>query len=191
VTPQRRRSLIVGSLIGLVAAVVIALLLTGGNSGGTVLDEPGGSPEPTLGPGRDVTGQMLPDGTFTLLGGGSARFADYRGKPLVVNVWSSTCAPCVKEMPAMEQVHQAEGDAVAFLGVNPQDRAETAQRFAGKTGVTYDLALDPAGDLTAHMGVAFLPTTFLVGPDGTVRHVERGELTATELTTLIAEKLRA
>ncbi|HEX9258074.1 MAG TPA: TlpA disulfide reductase family protein [Acidimicrobiales bacterium] len=187
-TPQRRRSVAVGSLIGVVAAVVIAVLLSRTDDKGAVLSQPGAYPNQPIGSFVDVTGKKLPAGTFERLGGGTLRFSDFKGKALVVNVWASTCAPCIKEMPAFESVHQSRQD-IAFVGLNYQDRMETAQRFATKTGVTYDLVLDHDGVFPVKMSVAGMPTTYFVGADGTVRHVERGAVSAGELSSLIDEKL--
>ncbi len=53
--------------------------------------------------------------------------------------------PCLAEMPDFERVHQQLSGQVAFLGITQDTQAPAAER-AEQTGVTYDLARDPAGD---------------------------------------------
>jgi len=120
---------------------------------------------------RNVVGQPAPTATFTRFDGSSASFADYAGRPMVVNFWSSTCTPCLAEMPDLEAVHQAYGDRVAFVGVDVRDPLSSGQTMADKTGVTYDLVRDPDGSLIASIGGSGLPTTLLVKADGTVVRV--------------------
>lgn len=191
-TPTRRRSLLVGLVLGLVAASAIAFALSRGGDHGTNIGQPGssdiGGALPTAG---DIEGKGLPDQTFATFAGGERRFAEYEGTPLVVNVWASTCAPCVKEMPDFEEVHQAKGDRVAIVGMNNQDRVDKADALAAKTGVTYDLLRDPLGDFFVEMELAAMPTTLFVDAAGTVVYTKAGAMDAAELTSLIAEKLGA
>jgi cytochrome c-type biogenesis protein len=115
----------------------------------------------------------------------------YEGRPIVVNFFASWCAPCVTEMPAFEEVHQAMGDQVAFVGLSTSDREEATLELVEETGVTYDLGRDPRGDLLVDFGGFDLPLTVLVDADGVVTSVNTGELTAAELTELIEAQLLA
>jgi peroxiredoxin len=138
----------------------------------------------------DLTGQPVPDTPFTAFEGGTASLADYRGKPLVVNFWSSLCSLCIKEMPAIERVHQRYGDKVAFVGVAVADGENNARALARVTKVTYHLGLDESGQVGKAFGLVNLPATVLVDPSGTVVHTAPAQaLTADGLTGLIEEKL--
>jgi len=71
-----------------------------------------------------------------------------------------------------------------------QDGLAAAQSMAARTGVTYDLVRDPDGSLAAAMGVTGLPTTVLVGRDGTVvRLAGPGAVQATQLRQWIDQEL--
>jgi peroxiredoxin len=175
--------------LGLLATVVgLALLAAcGGKDDGRVdarLDQSVGGSE--FG-NPDSTGKALPDVTFERADGSRATLADYAGQPLVVNVWSSTCAPCVKEMPEFEQVHQQVGDRVTFVGVNNGDSTDKMLEFAAKTGVTYDLLRDPRSELSAKLGIALMPATFFVSPDGKIVRQKTGTLDEEQLRAWIDE----
>jgi thiol-disulfide isomerase/thioredoxin len=186
----RRRSIVTGVVVGLAVGALAAVLI--GTTGGTAkpdaeLTAPGPSADPGIGTAVDVSGTHLPDLSFDLLAGGTARLADYRGTPLVVNVWASWCPPCQQEMPAFEQVHQALGDRVRIVGLDRADGRDAAAAFAAKRNITYPLLFDPEDTFAPVVGIAVMPTTLLVSADGVVVKTHAGTLDATELTKLIDE----
>lgn len=131
----------------------------------------------------------LPAMQLQTLEGGTISLDDYRGRPLVVNFFASWCAPCLAEMPAFEQVHQDVADQVGFLGVNLQDSVQDGQAIVDRTGVAYDVARDPNGDLFTILGGTAMPTTVLVDAEGNVVEVYSGELSGTELAAKIDDVL--
>lgn len=146
---------------------------------------------PSLGDGEDTVGRPAPTSTYTTFDGEEASVADYAGTPMVVNFFASWCVPCVREMPAFEQVHQDVGDQVAFVGVNVQDSATEGADLIEETGITYDVGRDPDGSLLASFGGVAMPTTVLVDADGTIVRVLSGATTAEELRAAIDEDLLA
>lgn len=150
-----------------------------------------GSPKPGSGVELTPANELpaLDDVTFTTYDGEVVALASLRGTPTVVNFFASTCAPCVKEMPALEEVHQELGDSVTFLGLAVQDRPEDAKALVQQTGVTYRTALDKDGSVLNALDGILLPTTVLLDADGTVLDQHTGELTADGLRELIANAL--
>ena len=112
------------------------------------------------------------------------------GKPAVINLWASWCGPCLEEMPELQAFADEAGDDVLVLGVNTDDRWESAVAWAGELGVTFPQVFDPASTFKAELGVASLPSTVFVAADGTIRHTESGgRLTRETLRALVAEHL--
>lgn len=176
----------------LAGAVAVGLLAGGGRE--AARPAPSAPAEGGLDPGalvpRAGTGPPLVDFTLARFeGGGTVSVSDFRGTPLVLNFWASWCPFCVEEMPGFEQVHREFGGAVAFLGVDLQDDPKLARDLMVRTGVTYDLAVDPDGSLFAAVGGTGMPTTLLVSADGRVEEHITGPLTAQQLRELILENL--
>lgn len=166
----------------LVAVLSIVLVVLGACSSG------GGRESSGLEGPKNV-GDPAPDITFTRFDGSEGSLADYAGKPLVINWFATWCVPCVDEMPDLEKVHQQFGDEVAFLGLNNQDTLEDGQALADATGVTWDLARDPRGELLAKFEGIGMPTTVLVSSDGKIVATHTGRWHGSDLAEVIQEKL--
>jgi cytochrome c biogenesis protein CcmG, thiol:disulfide interchange protein DsbE len=101
--------------------------------------------------------------------------ADLKGRVTVVNVWASWCVPCRQEHPAL--VELAKNPTVRVVGINYKDNPENARRFLGSLGNPFAaIGIDPNGRAAIDWGVYGVPETFVVGPDGTIRHKHIGPL---------------
>jgi thiol-disulfide isomerase/thioredoxin len=138
---------------------------------------------------RAKVGSHAPDVRLEYLDGGVQQLAEVAGTgtPVVLNFWSSTCVPCLKEMPAFEQVRAELEDELTIVGVDVTDTADAGNEMVERTGVRYRNARDPRAEIFAVFGGIALPRTVLIDGDGVVRATHSGELTAEELTELIAE----
>ncbi len=148
------------------------------------------SPSPTGGEPTERPAQ--PGVTETVLTGlrdGEVDLAGYRGAPLVINFFASTCVPCVEEMPAIERVYQAAAGGFDVVGVAVNDRVDDALALVEETGVTWDLATDPDGSFIRAIGGLYLPTTALVSAEGDVVDVHTGTLDADDLVRLLSDHL--
>ncbi len=190
--PGRRRppagllwAIALGTLV-LVIAIVVAFRTDAGSPSGS---DQAATTVPAGGSGGALAGQPLPkvgvesfDGTPMTL----AQLAP-AGKPAVLNFVASWCVPCVTEMPDLEALHQAEGDKVAFVGINVNDGVDNGRATVARTGVTYDVVRDPLGDALTAVGGVNMPTTVVVRPDGTVAKVKAGQISRAELEQTLQE----
>jgi len=123
------------------------------------------------------------DATFKRFDGTTGTLAEYRGRPVVMNFFSSTCIPCQTEMPALEQVHRTLGDQVTFLGFDVQDTVEGGQAFVATVGITWELGRDPDGAiLQGKAGGVALPTTVVLDREGRIAFKHLGALDVGGLT---------
>lgn len=130
-------------------------------------------------------GDTAPDVTLRMFDGTEQSLSDLRGKPVVLNFWSSTCAPCLKEMPDLEKVSADNGSKLALIGVNVTDTAVAGKAMITKTGVTYPNARDPQAEIFAAFGGTALPRTVLIDARGKVVALHNGALTAAQLTDML------
>jgi thiol-disulfide isomerase/thioredoxin len=121
-----------------------------------------------------------------LAGGGTVRLSALQGRPVVINFWSSACAPCQKESPAIAQVARAMGDKVSFVGIDTADLRSAAIAFVKKKHVGYSVAYDPQGNIASQYHVPALPETFFLARSGTrIVGLQLGALTAPHLTAIL------
>ena len=134
-------------------------------------------------------GSPAPNVRLDFLGGDTAQLAEIAGTgtPVVLNFWSSTCAPCVNEMPAIETVSQQVGDRMTIIGIDSQDTVESGEKMVEQTGVTYRNARDPQAQISTVFGALVLPRTVLIDADGTVVAMHSGELNVETFTELLGE----
>jgi cytochrome c biogenesis protein CcmG, thiol:disulfide interchange protein DsbE len=110
---------------------------------------------------------------------------DLKGRVTVVNVWASWCAPCREEHPLLMDL--ARDPSIRVVGLNYKDREENARRFLGTFGNPFSaVGVDPNGRTAIDWGVYGVPETFVVGPDGTIRHKQIGPLTPQNISTFKA-----
>ena len=176
-------------LISGIGAVVWSRAVGGGGTAAdddVVLDTPGEYVEPGAPTNPPLATDELPAVSLETVAGDPVDLAPADGRPMVVNLWYSTCPPCARELADFAAVDAEVGDDVRFVGVNPYDTPATMARFAADRGVTYELLRDPGFVLADELGVVAYPVTLFVDPDG--RIVERaGPIDAAELRARIAD----
>lgn len=123
--------------------------------------------------------------TITAADGSETTLADLEGTPLVVNMWATWCKPCVREMPAFQEVAD-ENTGVTIIGVNIGETPDAAAKFAADLGVTYPQYTDETSALYDALSVTNMPTTVFIGADGKVLAVHSGAMTADDLRAKIA-----
>lgn len=135
-----------------------------------------------------MIGRPAPAYVLEALGGGEPVTAASRaGRPYVINLFASWCAPCRVEHPQLMALQQR---GVQIVGVAYKDRPENTARFLNELGNPFAaVALDPQGRFGLELGVAGVPETFVIGPDGAVRAVHRGPLTESVVRDVIAPAL--
>lgn len=185
---QRRRWGWLAAALAIVAVAIVALVAVGrpGSSGPKAV---AGGANPLTLPSLISPGQTLPNATLQRADGGHLSLDTYRGKPLVLNVWYSYCAPCRSEMPALQQLHQEFGSRAAFLGIDPVDGAAAALTAAQKFGIRYDVALDPKSLVVNAIHTTVTPTTVVIGPTGIVSWVHIGAVKSSDLRSAINQAL--
>jgi cytochrome c biogenesis protein CcmG/thiol:disulfide interchange protein DsbE len=115
--------------------------------------------------------------------------AAFAGKPYLINFFAENCAPCKAEHPILMALAE---QGVPILGVVYKDEPEDAAKFLRELGSPYAaVGLDPPTRLALELGVAGTPETFVIGPDGAIRAMHRGQISPEVLDSKILPALTA
>ncbi|MDQ2907583.1 MAG: TlpA family protein disulfide reductase [Chloroflexota bacterium] len=178
----RRRSITIFIVVSVLNVALLALLWSqlltpaaqpaGQGNSGSVFSGP-------------LVGKSAPNFTLLALGthpGPKISLADFKGKPVVLNVWQSSCAPCVSEAPAFQATWQhAQSQGIVFLGIDFQDSQSDALSFVQKYGITYTNVVDQDGSTTINYGVTGTPETIFIDQHGVIVGRHAGEMSASML----------
>lgn len=116
---------------------------------------------------RSHKGEGMPPVAFRAPDGHLTKLEAFKGKPVLLNLWATWCAPCVREMPALDRLAQREGAKLQVLTVSQDlEGATKVTPYFQKAGFkALKPYLDPDVGLSTHYGVN-LPTTVLYDAQG-------------------------
>lgn len=175
--PRRRRTAVLAA--GVTAVLALGFVWVLGTS------EPGTDREAQ----SPLLGKVAPPLAGTTLDGGQFDIADHRGQWVVVNVFATWCGPCRQEHPelvAFDEKHREARD-VALVSVLFDDRPSTARRFFERNGGEWPVVVDADARIATDYGVAQVPETYVVAPDGQVVAKLLGGVTLDGLEGVIAD----
>lgn len=128
-----------------------------------------GAPVQAQTPGEVVVGSVLREATMRGLNGPDRKLSEFRGKPLIINVWASWCPPCIAEMGSLERLAWSElGLQITVIGISTDDYPQNAKAFLTKSHATLNHYIDRQLELENMLGANRLPLTLLVDPKGRV-----------------------
>lgn len=133
-----------------------------------------------------VAACALPTGAMHLtdVKGRTHTLEAHRGKWVVLNVWATWCAPCIKEMPELEALSRARSDVVVLGLAADGDNVARLEQFARALKVSYPII---AGNSTLmkQYNIKAYPTTMLFDAQGKLVHTRLGQVSQQELAALL------
>jgi len=126
-------------------------------------------------PGEVKVGGYLRAATMNGLNGQNKKLSDFKGKPLIINVWASWCGPCRAEMASLERLAQRYNrKEFNLIGISTDDYRNRAEAFIKQTKINFENFLDSKLFLENMLGANTIPLTILVDANGRVVKKVRG-----------------
>jgi len=131
-----------------------------------VAPQPAAEAGPTV--NTDRKGKSGPDAKFEdLAGGGQKTLADFKGKPVLVNLWATWCVPCVKELPTLAKLAAAAPGGLQVLAISQDmEGAKVVQPFLKDKGIALHPYHDRDNVLMLALKEASLPVSILFDSEG-------------------------
>lgn len=126
-------------------------------------------------PGEVEVGGYLREATLHGLIGKSRKFSEFKGKPLIINVWASWCGPCREEMDSLDRLSRRYGGKkFQVIGISTDDDGNAAAAYIKQAGVSFETFIDSKVFLENMLGANAIPLTLLVDAHGRVLRKVRG-----------------
>ena len=172
----QRRSPLIAAAVGAVLVGLLAVL---------ALADPGEGDTA----GSPLLGRPAPAVRSATLDGGQFDLSRRKGSWVVLNFFNSTCVPCINEhdeLLAFAAAQQDEENPAELYTVVNDDSDEAVSEFFAANGGEWPKLRDPDGAVAVAFGVARVPETWLIDPNGVVRLRIAGELTPSLLDEELA-----
>jgi len=96
--------------------------------------------------------------------------SELRGQVVFVNFWATWCPPCVKEMPAMQELNSSlPPDKFKMLAILYNDAPAMAENLVAKLNLTFPILIDPQNMAARSYGLTGVPETFIIDKQGVLR----------------------
>jgi peroxiredoxin len=155
-----------------------------------------GLPERALFTGRILPGErpiapeidaIAPPFEAQTLDGSTINLFNLRGAPVVINFWATWCEPCRVEMPDLQAFYEAHHEeGLRLIAVNLGETPDAARAWTDEMGLTFDVALDPNGNIASAYLLRGQPSTYVVSPGGVITQIFFGPTTRDALEQSLA-----
>ena len=178
----QRRSVLIG--VGVPTLLVLALFAWGavqndGRAGRPWINDKFGEVAVSIDPATDFE--------LTTLAGDIVSIADYRGKVVVIDFWSSTCPPCRVEAPVLAETYRSWRErGVEFIGIAIWDEERAVVDFIEMEGIEYVNGIDVSG-VAVDFGVTGIPEKFFVSIEGKIVRKVIGPNTRETLDSILTD----
>lgn len=117
-------------------------------------------------------GKKVPIEKYKSLDGKTILISGLKGRPTLVNFWFTTCAPCIAEMPVLNDIKKQFGDKINFIAVTYEPKAKV-MKFLKKHKFDFVHVTD-AQELIDSMEIKSFPTNMMLDKDAEVTTVSGG-----------------
>ncbi len=174
---------VLASLFATVALAAVGWLAPQGSQGAA----------PANASGEVAIGATVRDATLQGLNGPPKKLSQFRGKPLIINLWASWCGPCRAETASLERLAWLEpARHFNIIGISTDDDPVQALAWLKHSNATISQFIDTRQQLENMLGASRIPLTVLVDADGRIvdRIYGAREWDSAESLSLLRQALR-
>jgi cytochrome c biogenesis protein CcmG/thiol:disulfide interchange protein DsbE len=118
--------------------------------------------------------------------------SQFKGKVVMLNFWASWCQECKLEHASLLAINEQFGKLPNFvmLGVNYQDQVSPAKKYLEVHGNNFQHVRDETGKVSIDYGIYGVPETFIIDPQGMIRHKSIGPIVGANYTHLVEKVIQ-
>ena len=133
---------------------------------------------------QTVATTVAPDFTMQDANGKTVKLSDFKGKPVVLNFWTSWCKYCKAEMPYFESAYKQYGNQVQFIMLNAAKSERTkdgGKTFIAESNYTFPVFYETEGKATTLYGLRGFPATIFIDANGNIIERNIGAISQAKL----------
>jgi peroxiredoxin len=120
-------------------------------------------------------GTVAPSFSLADLNGKTVTLEQFRGKVVFLNFWALWCGPCREELPELDRLYRKYGkEGLEVIGICMETSEARVSGFLRKAPVMFPILMDKNGDTAEAYRFSGLPSGFIIGRDGVIRHRHMG-----------------
>jgi peroxiredoxin len=120
-------------------------------------------------------GTVAPDFSLRDMKGNTVSLQQFKGKAVFLTFWAPWCEVCKEEMPALDALYKKYNrSGLEIVGIDMDPSEQLAADFLRKASLTYTILIDRNARVRRAYRIRTLPTAYIIGKDGTIRHVHMG-----------------
>ncbi len=135
----------------------------------------------------NLEGKAAADFKLTSMDGREFSLAALRGKVVLMDFWATWCGPCLKDLPALQQIHTEFRDrGLVLIGIDAGEDRETVNKFLDQTKLSYPIILINGTSVLESYSVTAFPTVVLIDRDGKIALYHVGSGSEADLRAALA-----
>ncbi len=137
--------------------------------------------------------ETAPHITVTDFDGNKVKLSDFKGKPVVINFWTTWCGPCRSELAAFDMLYKEYGEKINFMMIDltdgSRDTPETVKAYVSDNGYSFPVFFDTQADAAKTYNVFSIPHTVLIGSKGKIETTNIGAISEETLRSSIEKMI--
>jgi thiol-disulfide isomerase/thioredoxin len=129
--------------------------------------------------------KLAEDFTLDDLSGNKVTLSSLIGKKVFLNFWATWCAPCVREMPEMEAIHNMNMEDLVIVAVNSGESKSKVQNFVDKNGFGFKILLDQSGSVSSKYKITGIPKSIFINSKGYIVDEHVGSMSKEQMEEYI------
>lgn len=132
------------------------------------------------------------DFTLADFDGQNVSLSDFRGRPVIINLWATWCPPCRIEMPELQAAYDKyQEQGLVILALDNDEPVEVGRAFFyDEMGLTFTPLVDTHASVAmTYSGLGVLPTSYFVDPQGIITAIHRGPMSVEQIDGYLDEML--
>lgn len=112
---------------------------------------------------------------------------DMLGMPVIINFWATWCAPCIVEMPILQERYDRYDPNLIIFAVNAGEAKSAVQKFVEDNSISFPTLLDPSEIVQKLYSIRAYPTTYFIDQNGVIQAIHIGILSEQKLDYYLGE----